>query len=320
MAFGVSSVARSDNSSKKEVDYEALNKYVVETAQLKRPETLTGYVVGIVDLGEQDQPDAEYPFDGDAADEADAIDEKPGTYFKDGIDEKTKKPVRLKCWKQKPIQSVTLAIDFPDIMVDKGQFFGESNPQPLRMWLGGSFFLKDVGHVVGRPTPLKITKATGKWSFDKKHLFHKMAVCSKLIESDGVFLPQDIDQLLGKAFQFQAQIFFNEKGYYTENIKFIGGLGRGQAEPELVTETFCLQFNETNSELALHSLRHHILNTIKRAKNYDESLLKGQLESGKSSSSEPQKEEQSTKKETPAKASKPSKVVVPDDDDSDIPF
>jgi len=316
MAFNVTAATRSESDQPK-VDYEKMNQYLVETAGLETKEVLAGYISGIVDLGEQEQDDAEIVFNGDEADEAAAIEKHPLTYFKDGIDEETKKPVRLKCWPQKPIQSVAVSVDFPDIIIDKGQFFGESNPQPLRLWLGGQFFIHDVGMVVGRPTPLKENTSLGAWSFDKKHLFHKMAVACKLIKSDEVFKPRDIDQLLGKAFQFETQIYFKEvkgKKYLTEYIKFNGGLGRGQSTPEIVNPPFCVQFTAPNSEESLHNLRNHVINTIKRAKNYEGSEIQKQLE-GTGSQDETPKPVPESK---PVKsASLPEKTPV---DDTDSPF
>jgi len=310
MAFNVTAATRSESDQPK-VDYEKMNQYLVETAGLETKEVLAGYISGIVDLGEQEQDDAEVVFNGDAADEAAAIEKHPLTYFKDGIDEETKKPVRLKCWPQKPIQSVAVSVDFPDIIIDKGQFFGESNPQPLRLWLGGQFFIPNVGMVVGRPTPLKENTSLGAWSFDKKHLFHKMAVACKLIKSDEIFKPQDIDQLLGKAFQFEVQIYFKEvkgKKYLTEYIKFNGGLGRGQAVPEIANPPFLVQFTQQNTEESLGNLRWHIINTIKRAKNYEGSEIQKQLET------EDDKKEKS--EETP-KSSKPVQSAKLPEDTSD---
>ena len=318
MAFIVTSQTRSE-SDKPKVDYEQMNRYLVETANLETKEVLAGYVSGIVDLGEQEQEDAEIVFNGDADDEAAACLKHPMTYFKDGIDEETKKPVRLKCWPQKPVQSVAVAVDFPDIIIDKGQFFGSPNPQPLRMWLGGQFFVQSVGMVVGRPTPLKENTSLGAWSFDKKHLFHKMAVACKLIKSDEIFKPHDIDQLLGKPFQFETQIFFKEakgKKYLTEYIKFNGGLGRGQATPEIVNPPFLIQFTAPNTEESLHNLRNHVTNTIKRAKNYEGSAIQKQLESGGSNPTQ-----SPTPAPEPIKAVKSVKVVEKAPvDDTDSPF
>jgi len=328
MSFEVYGVDQKETSSEKKVDFDALNQYVVETAQLENRETLVGYVSMIVDLGTQEQEDAEVVFNGDEEDERKAIAEKPLTYFKDGVDPQTNKPVRLKCWPQKPVQAVAVAVDFPDIMVDKGQFFGESKPLPLRLWLGGQFYIEGAGMVIGRPTPLKVNKKLGDWSLDQKHLFYKMGVASKMIKPGEVFKPQQIDQLLGKAFQFEAQVFFKEskgKKYYTEYVKFVSGLGRGQAEPELVTEPLMIQFNKVNEEAAVKELRAHVVNTIKRASNFEGSKIKEQIETlrGGAPKSVENKEEASEQEEKPKAAPKAKKEEpAPDYDavDDDTPF
>lgn len=334
MSFDAYSPVTSDSSNKKEVDYAALNQYVVETANLQERETLVGVVAGIVDLGTQEQPDAEVVFTGDEDDEAAEIKKNPNTYFKDGFDPNSRKPARLKCWPQKPIQSVAVAVDFPEIEIDKGQFFGNSNPQPLRLWLGGTFFIEGKGMVVARPTPLKVVNIDKdapkpKWSFSPLHLFYKMAVAAKLIKSGEVFLPNSIDQLVGKAFQFEAQVFFKEvkgKQYFTEYVKFVGGLGRGQSAPEL-ENTFLIQFNHNNSPEDIKQLRNHVINTIKSAKNYQESAIKKQIENSSSSgdAAEDQEAEESPKETKTVKQVKEQKVykkAVPalDEDDSDDPF
>jgi hypothetical protein len=334
MAFEVYGVDQKESGSEKKVDFEKLNEYVVSTAQLENRETLVGVVSMIVDIGTQEQPDAEVTFVGDEEDEKKAIAEKPQTYFKDGFDPETKKPVRLKCWPQKPIQSVAVAVDFPDIIVDKGQFFGESKPLPLRLWLGGQFYIPDVGMVIGRPTPLKVNKKLGDWSLDQKHLFYKMAVASKLIKPGEVFKPQQIDQLLGKAYQFEAQVFFKEnkgKKYYTEYIKFVSGLGRGQVEPELFVQPMMIQFNKENDPSAIKDLRNHVVSTLKRAVNYQGSAIQKQIEAVRgtkeNSSQEPVKEE---KKESQAPVEPKEDKTIQQastqleqsdiDDSDDLPF
>lgn len=329
--FEIYGATQSDSTNKVEVNYEELNNYVVETAQLQERETLIGVVSGIVDLGTQDQPDSEVTFTGSAEDEEAEIEKNPNTYFKDGFDYNTKKNVRLKCWPNKPIQCVALAIDFPDIMIDKGQFFGNSKELPLRIWMGGQFYLQNVGMVVGRPIPLKVNKKLGDWSFDVKHQLYKMAVDSKLIKPGEVFAPKSIDKLLGKAFQFTAQVFFKPgkdgKQYYTEYIKYVGALGRKQEAPEF-EDTFMIQFNKENDEQKLKEVRGHVLNTIKQASNYKGSVIASQL--GDNSKGEDSEEEPKPKvvdkpnvKVTPAKEKPKSikKPVVEEDfDSSDLPF
>ena len=271
-------------SEKSSVNYDELNSYVVEAAGLQERETLVGYISMIVDLGTQNQPDAEVTFTGDESAEKEEFAKNPNTYFKDGIDPVTRKPVRLKCWQQKPVQCVAVAIDFPDIMIDKGKFFGNSDPKPLRLWLGGQFYNQSLGKmVVARPTPLKVNKKLGDWSFDQKHLFYKMAVADKMIKPGEVFVPKDIDKLLGKAFQFTAQVFFKPgkdgKSYYTEYINFVGALGRGQATPEVKTTPLIIQMNKQSSEQAVKEVRAHVLNTCRLASNWEGSALQKQVDS-----------------------------------------
>lgn len=331
--YGVNSSTKSEKKS--DVDWNQFNEYLVETCNLQERETLVGYVSAIVDLGTQKLPDAEYVSDVELEDEEDFIDDNPGVYFKDGFDPETRKPARMKCIPQKPQQCISLAVDFPDIMVDKGQFFGESNPKPLRLWMGGTFYTQGSGMLVARPTPLKVVnldkeRKTKKWSFSPLHLCYKMAVAAKLVKAGDVFLPNQIDELLGKAFQFEAQVYFKEgkdkKKYLTEYIKFVGGLGRGQKEPELVTEPVLIQFNAKNKPEHLKEIRSHVVNTMRQATNFEGSPIQSQLEalynsSGNNDSTQddtpPQKEEKK-----PVKAAKkaPEQVQTDDELDENIPF
>lgn len=326
MSFDVYGADQKETNDKPKVDFDELNRYVVETAKLEERETLVGYVSMIVDLGTQEQPDAEVVFTGTEEDERQAIAEKPLTYFEDGYDYESKKNVRFKKWPQKPLQCVAVAVDFPEIIIDKGSFFGDSKPLPLRLWLGGQFYIPEVGMVVGRPTPLKVNKKLGDWSLDQKHLFYKMAVADKLIKPGEVLKPQRISELLGKAFQFEAQVFFKEskgKKYYTEYIKFVSGLGRGQSAPELLTEPMMIQFNKQNDEAAVKELRAHVVNTLKRASNYEGSVIQKQIEEVRGGSTGSPKQEEKQEEAPKPKAEEPVKKEEPipeDDPFDDAPF
>lgn len=333
MAFDAYSVTESSGKNESKVDWDALNQYVVETANLRQRETLVGYVAGIVDLGTQEIEDAEVTFNGTPDEEEEIVAKQPGTYFKDGIEQQTKKPVRLKCWPQKPIQCITLAIDFPDILLDKGKFFGDDSAEakPLRLWLGGQFYLKDVGMVVGRPIPLKVSNiapegsAKPTWSFKPNHTLYKMAVGAKLVEAGKPFLPKDIDSLIGVALQFEAQVFFKEnkgKQYYNEYVAFKTGLGRGQVAPTPVTPAFMIQMNKPNVKEAVAELRSHVINTVKRASNYPGSVLEKELNELRPPKQEDAPQEQAEAPKAEPKKVVPKKVVAPvvDDFGSDAPF
>lgn len=298
--------------SENSVDFDAINRYVVETAGLEKRTTLPGVVSSIIDLGIQEQSDAEVVFTGSEEDEAEIIAEFPDTYFKDGLDPDTRKPVRLKCWPQKPIQCVAISVDIPDIIVDKGQFFGESNPLPLRLYMGGQYYLPNTGMIVGRPTPLRINKKLGAWSLAQNNLLHKMAVGAKLIEPNEPFLPQDIDKLLGQALQFDVQIYMKKSGdkeYYTEYIKYVSGLARGQSVDELEGEVYLVQFDDSNADAAIKDLRNHVVNTIKRAQNYEGSKIQKQIETvrgRKDTTDDKPAQEKAPTKPAPKPAAKPA--------------
>ena len=323
MSFEVYGASQKEGkSSKSNVDFDELNKYVVETAGLQERETLVGYVSMIVDLGTQNQPDAEVVFTGNENDEKEEFAKNPNTYFKDGFDQQTKKQVRFKCWPQKPVQCVAVAIDFPDIMIDKGQFFGNSDPKPLRLWLGGQFYNSSLGKmVVARPTPLKVNKKLGDWGFDQKHLFYKMAVADKMIKPGEVFAPKDIDKLLGKAFQFTTQVFFKEgkdgKSYYTEYINFVGALGRGQAAPEIKTTPLLIQMNKANDEQAVKEVRSHVLNTCSLASNWTGSMLQKQVEAIRHRNEDGDDQQDAKPEQKPTTNSAPSDDF---DDFDSLPF
>ena len=338
MSFDIENSAGESSDSK--IDWDALNKYTVETANLQEPETLIGVVTGIVDLGVQELEDAEVVFVGTPEDEAALIAENPANYFKDGIDQQTKKRARLKCWAVKPQPCVAVAVDFPDILLNKGTFFGDKDaePLPLRLWLGGKYYMKEHGSVVAQPTVLKPTsleKDRSKppiWSLAQNHLFYKMAVASKIVKPGETFNRTRIDEVLGHAYQFQVQIFLKEgkdgKEYLQEKIKFASGLGRGQVAPESEVEPFLIQFNKANNPEALNQLRSHVVNTIKKANNYNGSAIQKQLGDVPAEKAEvPAEEKKVVVAKTPAKSSaKPKPAPTPESDsgfdgmEDDAPF
>ena len=329
MAFKVKKQERSEsNNNLPTVDWDAYHNYIVEKAGLQTQEVLIGYVAGIIDLGEQSQEDGKVVFTGTPEEEAEILEKFPHNYFEDGFDPVTKKPARFKRWPQKPLQAVTLAIDFPDIMLNHGQFFGEEDSveKPLRMYLGGQFYLQGKGMVVGRPLYLKYSNLSGdrknpEWSLDKKHTLYNMAVGAKLVEKGRPFLPDDIDQLLGVSLQFDVQIFFKEnkgKKYFTENIKFASGLGRGQKAIEPLSDPFLIQFGDENEHLS--EVRSHVLNTIRQASNFEGSKIQKQLDAihpANKDDSDMEEKPKSAPKPVEKKTSKPPVKEEPEDDPFD---
>lgn len=302
---------RSESTNTDGTDWEALNNYVIETANLKEPETLIGYVSMIVELGTQELEDSKMPFSGTPEDEAKILEEelerfkgKGTTYFDDCKNYQAGGQVqRHKCWKNKPSPCIALAVDFPDIMLDKGQFFEDGgNKLPLRIWLGGQFFSREHGMIMGSKTVLKENKKDfDDWSFGKKHTLHKMAVAASLCSSTEPFGGPRIEELLGKSMQFSVQIFKNHKGYYTEKCKFIGALGRGQVEAEIGSKIACVYFNHSTPMEDWKNVSNHVKNTIRTATNYVDSEAQLAIEGKTDNNTTP-----------PPPPSQPSGVIVDD--------
>ena len=177
MAFKTSSTAStSTTQDRPQIDFKALEDYVIKTVDCEQPETLNGVIVGIIDLGNQAIKDSEY--DVDKGDENLTVEELEAKYkdklvenfegdaqfgkitkFDLAYDNQLKSKVIKKFVKQKPQQCITYVVDFPDILVDKAQFFGdESNPLPLRLYAGGNFFnTYQKKELIQNPMPLNVT-------------------------------------------------------------------------------------------------------------------------------------------------------------------
>ena len=299
MAFKTSAVSTTtNNSDRPQVDFDALNEFVVEQVGCQQPETLNGVLTGIIDLGNQMLPDAEY--DVDSEDESLTVEKLTEKYSADIESGKVSKFDIVKDWStrppkevikkfvpQKDRQCICYCVDFPDVMLDKGKFFGEnSEPKPLRLYFGGQFYSQaSKKMIVQNLLPLKLSNISKDpqnskvWSLNPKSQLHKMAVASKLINTGDAFLPDNIDELLGKTLQFKVQIGFNVKGdkkYYFEKISFLGAIQR-KDKPFEDVETFLIQMDEPNDPEALKNIRKHLLNTMELSTNFEGSALQKQL-------------------------------------------
>lgn len=332
MAFKTTSVSTTTSASTKPtVDFDALNEFVVEQVGCQQPETLNGVIVGIIDLGNQKLPDAEY--DVDSGDEDLSVEELEAKYADEIAAGKISKFDFVKDWStrppkdvikkfvpQKDRQCISYCVDFPDVMLDKGQFFGEkSEPKPLRLYFGGQYYHQGLKKmIVQNLLPLKITNIAKDtrnekvWSLSTKSQLHKMAVASKIINTGEAFLPDQIDELLGKTLQFKVQIGFNEKGdkkYYFEKMSFLGAIQR-KDKPFEDVDVFLIQMDDENDPEALKQIRKHILNTMEMATNFEGSALQKQLLEVRPQSFGGTSSPAVVKKETP-------KSVVEDSTDED---
>lgn len=336
MAFKVtSSNTTTTTSTKPTVDFDALNDFVVEQVGCQQPETLNGVVVGIIDLGNQKLPDSEYNVD--SGDEDLSVEELESKYAAEIAEGKISKFDFVKDWStrppkdvikkfvpQKDRQCISYCVDFPDVMLDKGQFFGEnSEPKPLRLYFGGQYYHQGLKKmIVQNLLPLKLSNIAKDprndklWSLNPKSQLHKMAVASKIINTGEAFLPDQIDELLGKTLQFKVQIGFNEKGdkkYYFEKMSFLGAIQRKDKPFENV-DTFLIQMDDDNDPEALKNLRKHIINTQMMATNWSGSALEKQLNEVRPNSFNDKASPAVVKKETPKAVVEDSTDEVDEDD------
>lgn len=351
MSFDVYQESQSQsNSNRPTVDFDKMNREIVEACQLQQPEVLSGVISVIVDLGTQKQPDNTYKLDDEdkgltveeleAKYDADMVKHFTGdqqnfkiTKFANAYDNDSKSWQIMKFVKQPDRQSIVYAVDFPDIIVDKGQYFGESKPLPLRLWAGGQYWNKYIGEkgamVVQNVIPLKVTNigenGTKVWSMNPRSALHKMAVGAKLVNAGEAFTPQEVDKLLGQTLQFKAQVYMNKsngKEYYTEKLSFVGGLARGQKPMEL-DKTYLVQFNKPNDPDAIKELRKVIVTTIQQATNYEGSVIQSELEGVRPHTVGVTPQEVPVKQENVTKQPRTKPPVVEqsqDDDDETLPF
>lgn len=143
--FNVEQVASNttQDPNRKQVDWDARSKYIVEkVGTQKKAKAMIGIISGIIDLGLQVQEDAKMEWKGDEASELEELEKNPDQYFETLPNDK-KIPTRYKRWKVKPCQQVAFTVDFPGIMLNQSQFFGEDDgvEHPLRMLLNGEFLM-----------------------------------------------------------------------------------------------------------------------------------------------------------------------------------
>lgn len=312
--------SNSDSTDRPKIDWEARSAYIVEkVGTQKKAKAMIGIISGIIDLGLQVQEDARMEFKGDAADEAAELEKNPDQYFETLPNDK-QIPTRYKRWKVKPCQQVAFTVDFPSIMINQGQFFGDENAQehPLRLLLNGEFYMKEVGKVVGKPYNIKeVRNDDGSWGFKSNTQIYKMASAVDVLDEKNNFKPGMIGKLLGKAALFEVQVFLQESGgkhYLNEKIKLSGQVPDVMVPmiPELAPEyIYGVNFKGQQNPEILKNLRQSVLNTMKLAQNFEGSdLAKALAERGNQGD-----------KPTPQKdAVKPKPADNFDDFDPDIPF
>lgn len=340
----VNAPTNTNNEDRKQIDWDARTKYMVEKAGTQEgPESMIAIVSGLIDLGLQKQDDAKMEFKGSAADEAQVLADEtaktkaePKQYF-ETLPNDQGVPTRYKRWPVKPCQQVALTLDFSDIMLNQSQFFDEvdsGEEHPLRMLMNNEFYLKGVGKVVGKPYNLKENRNDdGTWSIKNNTILYKLAAaCGGVLDSKQLLKPAYLGNLLGKAALFEVQLFTNTydgKEYLNEKVKLSGQVPKAMQKliPTLDDKyIFGVNFSGPQDKEVLGNLRQSVINTMTLAVNFEGSdIQQALIEMGrvKATSGEHQAQEQEAPKanvQAPVQRKAPEPAPDFDNFDSDIPF
>lgn len=333
--FNAGTPQSSENTSN--VDFDALTKHVVEAVGCaEAPEALIGIVSGVIDLGLQEQEDAKMKWTGDAASEAEELEKNDTQYFETLPDDKGV-PTRYKRWEVKPQRCAAITIDFPETLVNRGQFFDEDKvgeALPYRGLLNNEFGQKGVGKVVGKPYSLREQRNDdGTWSLKNNTILFKLGQATKQLDEKGNFKPAYLGNLIGEAAMFNVHVYTNEHGgkeYLNEKLSFNGPVPKAMAQmiPTLDDKfMYMVNFKGEQDLEVLKTLRQSIINTMKQAEDFEGSDVQralieiGKIKAGDSGAVKPdaQPQAQQAKPQAQAPASQP-KIDFDDFDDQDIPF
>lgn len=316
------------------IDFDALNSYIVDTvACSEKPESMIGVVSGVIDLGLQAQDDARMVWTGDAASEAAELAKNPLQYFETLPNDKGVE-TRYKRWAVKAQRCVALNIDFPDTLLNRGKFYDEDGvgeELPFRGLLNNEFGLKGVGKVVGKPFSLREQRNDdGSWGFKNNTILFKLAQATNQLEG-GNFKPAMLGNLIGEAAMFNVHVFLNEHGgkqYLNEKMAFNGPVPKAMQKMIPVLEDrfmHVVNFKGEQDPEVLKTLRQSVINTMKQAEDFEGSdVQKALIEIGKIKAGEGAAQQESKPEPQQAKPdSKPQAPQEPMDFDSfsdDIPF
>lgn len=326
---------QTSNEDRPNIDFDALTKHVVEAVGCSEaPEAMIGIVSGVIDLGLQVQDDAKMEWTGDAASEAEELEKNPNQYFQTLPNDKGVQ-TRYKRWKVKPQRCAAITVDFPETLVNRGQFFDEDKvgeELPYRGLLNNEFGQKGVGKVVGKPYSLREQRNDdGSWSLKNNTILFKLGQATKQLDEKGNFKPAYLGNLIGEAAMFNVHVYTNEHGgkeYLNEKLSFNGPVPKAMAKmiPTLDEKfMYMVNFKGEQDLEVLKTLRQSIINTMKQAEDFEGSdVQRALIEIGKIKEGETTAKPDAKPTAQPDKpaqqAPAPQAPVDFDSFDDDIPF
>ncbi|AXF53018.1 MAG: DNA primase/helicase [Caudoviricetes sp.] len=339
-AFDAGTPSNAGNGEGSNVDFDALAKHVVEAVGCAdKPESMIGVVSGVIDLGLQAQDDAKMEWKGTdeerAEVEAKAARGESTEYFETLPNDK-QVPTLYKRWKVKSQRCVAITVDFPNTLVNKGQFFdkeGGGEELPFRGLLNNEFGIAGIGKVVGKPYSLREQRNDdGSWSLKNNTILFKLGQATGQLDAQGNFKPAYLGNLIGEAALFNVHVFLNEykgKQYLNEKMAFNGPVPKMMQSmiPTLDDKhMYVINFKGEQDLDALKTLRQSVINTMKQAEDFEGSdVQKALIEIGKikvgEQAQKPAAENKPEQQKAPVQqAPAPQPAVDFDAFDDDIPF
>lgn len=337
--FNAGTPQSSENTSN--IDFDALTKHVVEAVGCaEAPESMIGIVSGVIDLGLQVQEDAKMEWKGTdeekAEVEAKAARGESKEYFEVVPHGQNNVPTLCKRWPVKPQRCAAITIDFPEVLVNRGQFFDEDKvgeELPYRGLLNNEFGQKGIGKVVGKPYSLREQRNDdGTWSLKNNTILFKLGQATKQLDEKGNFKPAYLGNLIGEAAMFNVHVYTNKSGdkeYLNEKLSFNGPVPKAMVKmiPTLDEKfMYMVNFKGEQDLEVLKTLRQSIINTMKQAEDFEGSdVQRALIEIGKIKEGETTAKPDAKPTAQPAKPAQqaPAPKQEPVDFDSfddDLPF
>lgn len=284
--------------------YQEMNEEIIKIVGTQnKAKSVVGYISGIYDLGMQPRQDFEKLYDEDDKEQAkDLENEASGARVvtKDFYDNgKKHKQVEVFCKPRSPAKAFALAVDFPQFVVDKGVLYGESNPAPLRLIMGGDWRAldpaKDDGSkmkVINKPFYMAENTANDAkvWAISNKTTLHSMMEACELADEHGLTHKEDISKLLGKPLLFKIRVYNkpdkNDKSrvYFREEIKYVSEVPDGLPIPDFDEALLHgININRENDPGSVQQLRTIVKNTIRLSTDWEGSVLMQELAAQKDS-------------------------------------
>jgi hypothetical protein len=233
-------------------------------------------ISGLVDLGVQEREPFQVPHDEAKPDQLKALEEGRATL---GLGKHPKKKTQCEMIviPQKPAPQLAIVLDFPEIMLNYGKFFGKEGKdefRPYRYVYGGEF-----NKVLSSPSSVTCMvndKAECGASYAGTNMIAKFAVATGSVEGQLVEQTFPIEKLLGGVCTINSWVKVTEKGdnkYVNFGCKDPSPKHEMIPVPDVKVEPFGISFYEDNSEESLNNIKSFtfkaLRETIKKATDYD---------------------------------------------------